>query len=103
MKYEVEIRKAKANGKCRCCQKQVSIGQLVAIMSYDDGYNTKSMMLHTNCFLKEIIRKTKQIEMQELKNKVAQFDKIEKLLNEENIKHRTKKRIIKHKPEAIAD
>lgn len=92
--YYINIEKAKAKAICRLCKKDISIREVRVQTGGSDGYNNFSQCMHTDCFLRYIIKEIKNIKQKELKQELESFDKIEKLLGEQPKK---KKRIKKQK------
>lgn len=98
--YYINVEKAKAKAKCRICKKEISMRETRVQCGGGDGYNEFSQCLHTDCFLKFIIKEIKKIKLKELNQELESFDKIEKLLGEQPKK---KKRIKKPKVFAGAE
>lgn len=78
--YNIEIRKALANAKCRICGKNILKGEIVAKASIKDYYNDNSMMNHSDCILKKIINDVIRIKEEDLKEQVKKFRDVRELL-----------------------
>jgi len=78
--YSIEVRKARANAKCRICKKNILKGEIVARASISDYYNDNSMMIHSDCFLKLIIKDVIKIQELDLKEQIKKFRDVRELL-----------------------
>ena len=78
--YNVEVRKTKANGKCRICKKNILKGEIVAKANITDYYKDNSMMTHSDCILKLIINSIIKIQEEDLKEKNKKFRDIKEML-----------------------
>ena len=78
--YNIEVRKAKSNAKCRICKRNIIKGEIVAKASMSDYYNGNSMMVHSDCFLKLIIKDIIKIQEEDLKEQVKKFKDVQELL-----------------------
>jgi hypothetical protein len=93
MKYSVNVRKTEANAKCRICRKQIARNELASFCTGQDDWNRFQAICHTDCFLRLIIRKTKDYQIEMLRKELEKFDRIEKLLSPPVKKRRNKKEV----------
>jgi len=81
MEYILNIQKSKVVSKCRLCRRKINPREIRVRMIISDDYNgDKSMCLHTDCALRYIIKEVKKIKMEDVKNEMENFKKIEEML-----------------------
>lgn len=93
MEYEIKIRKAKGVSKCRVCYKNIHPRELTVFIEVIPYFgNEQKLICHTDCFLKYMIRNIRKIQLEDMKQELDKFKKIDELLSKSKKKPKEAKK-----------